>query len=438
MRCSMEGATAVQGFCLVLLLFALFLPPAGAADVAPALAFDLRNNRHLLVYVQRDIGLSPRIYGRWLGCDGSGQGAAFLISDVNSASKSAPFVVYESLNRRFLVVWEDDRGGWSSDIYGQALSDDGTLIGGNFAVCVADGEQRNPKAACEGETGRCLVAWDDGRGGTNRDIYGQWVNGGSTLQGMNFPIAEAVNDQQYPAVAHDPLNRRFLVAWEDSRSGVSFDIYAQLLDASGTPQGAAISVSSAEGDQRKPKVAFDSANGAYLVVWQDDRSLNDTDLYGQRIGAGGAIVGSNFPVSEATGDQANPAVVFDAAKGRFLVVWEDSRSGASDLHARYLNADGTPGGSDFTVSSAGGDQIAPSAAYNSAKANVLVAYETRRLEGDVELSFIQTALVGPSCEEGDDRDGANDEEGQGSGGGGGCFITAAGAENPVIRRRGMP
>ncbi len=317
---------------MVLLLFALFHSPVGAADHSPALAWDSQNNRHLLVYVQQDIGLSPRVYGKWLGCDGSAQGAAFLISDADSMEKRAPFVVFDSVNRRFLIVWEDNH------------------------------------------------------------------------------------------------------------SGLSFDVYARLLDSSGT-LGDEIVVSSADRSQRKPKVAFDTANEAYLVVWQDDRSANDVDLYGQRIAADGTIRGLNFPVAEAGGNQANPAVVFDAANRRFLVVWEDSRSGESDLYARHLNADGTPDGSDFVVSSAGDDQIAPCAAYHPRQANVLVAFQTRRLEADVELSVIQTALVGPPCQEGGNGDGASDPGGQGSsggGGGGGCFITAAGSENVAPRRRGMP
>ncbi len=269
----------------------------------------------------------------------------------------------------------------------------------------------------------------------------RWLSCDGSAQEAAFLISDADSvEQRALFVVFDSVNRRFPVVWEDNRSGLSFDVYARLLDSLGMPLGVAIVVSSAVRSQRKPKVAFDTANGAYLAVWRDDRGTNDLDLYGQRIAAGGAIFGSNLPLVQASGNQANPAVVFDAAEERFLVVWENSRRGESDLYARYLKADGTLAGSDFLVANAGDDQIVPCAAYHPRQANVLVAFQTRRLEADVQLSVIQTALVGPACEEGGNGDGASDPGGQGSsgGGGGGCFITAAGSQNVAPRSGGMP
>jgi len=213
----------------------------------------------------------------------------------------------------------------------------------NNIPLLADGDQRNPKAVYDSTSGRFLVVWGDNRGVNGYDIYGQLVRADGTPYGSNFPISESTNDQRNPSVAYDSASRQFLVAWSDDRSGSSSDMYGQLLRANGTP------------------------------------------------------IGSNFIISDATGDQGNPVAVFDGVNRRFLVAWEDSRSGPRDIYARYVGADGSPSGGDFVVSSAPYDQVSPVASFNSRSANFLVAYETSRLEGDVQISTVSLVLVGPAC-----------------------------------------
>ena len=57
-----------------------------------------------------------------------------------------------------------------------------------------------------------LVVWQDGRSGSDFDIYGARVSrAGAVLDGAGIPISTAANDQVDPAVAFDGTN--FLVVW---------------------------------------------------------------------------------------------------------------------------------------------------------------------------------------------------------------------------------
>jgi len=383
------------GLLVFLLSLAAFHAPEAAADEAPALAFDSRNDRHLLVFVRRDIGLTAQVYGQLRQCDGSAVGSAFVLSEGN-AEKRAPAVAYDDAEGRFLVVWEEGPAG-AANLFGRLVRADGSPLDPIMTISNADGDQRNPKAVYDSTSGRFLVVWGDNRGVNGYDIYGQLVRADGTPYGSNFPISESTNDQRNPSVAYDSASRQFLVAWSDDRSGSSSDMYGQLLDANGTPSGSNFIISDADGDQRNPSVAYDSASRQFLVAWSDDRSGSSSDMYGQLLRANGTPSGSNFIISDATGDQGNPVAVFDGVNRRFLVAWEDSRSGSRDIYARYVGADGSPSGGDFVVSSAPYDQVSPVASFNSRSANFLVAYETSRLEGDVQISTVSLVLVGPAC-----------------------------------------
>ena len=81
------------------------------------------------------------------------------------------------------------------------------------------------------------------------------------------------------------------IAWEDFRSGVHYDVYAQRITARGTAAWGAngVGLCTLTGDQASPKVLSDGQGGAF-VVWTDDRNVaGDPDLYMQRLTPGGGI-----------------------------------------------------------------------------------------------------------------------------------------------------
>ena len=185
-------------------------------------------------------------------------------------------------------------------------------------------------------------------------------------------------------MAYDGVNQRFLVAWNDRRSG-AYHIYGQLVNADGTLYSTASNVnfvvSNAGNNQDSPSAAYDSVNQRFLVAWWDDRNSATTgpDIYGQLVNADGTLGGGNFAISNAVSVQYFPSVGYDGANGRFLVAWYDMRSGASyDIYAQLVNSDGslfnTTSNANFAISNAANGQYSPSVGYDSANQRFLVAW----------------------------------------------------------------
>jgi hypothetical protein len=88
------------------------------------------------------------------------------------------------------------------------------------------------------------------------------------------------------------------------------------------------------------------------------------------------LVGDNFPITTAEEFQNGPAVAVNPAAGEFLIVWHDLRPfGASgfDIFGQRLASDGTPIGTGFPVTAAGGSR--PALAFNSTTNEFLVVYD---------------------------------------------------------------
>jgi hypothetical protein len=96
----------------------------------------------------------------------------------------------------------------------------------------------------------------------------------------------------------------------------------------------------AAGDQAYPRLLSDGAGGA-MVFWQDCRA-GAWDVYGQRLGAGGASLWAlnGEWVCRASFDQQRPAPSPDGAAGA-IVAWEDSRGADSDIYAKRVTPDYT-------------------------------------------------------------------------------------------------
>lgn len=124
-------------------------------------------------------------------------------------------------------------------------------------------------------------------------------------------------------------------------------------------------------------------DGVFLVVWQDQRSQQDYDIYGAFVGLDGQPIGTeSFLISKGVGggalpeDQLYPAVAFNGT--HFLVVWTDYRSGASSSHiyGTRVAPDGTvldPGG--LAISQTTGTVVQYRAAVASDGVDWEVVYE---------------------------------------------------------------
>jgi len=291
-----------------------------------------------------------------------------------------------------IITWRDGRSG-SGDIYAQRVDSLGTIrwATNGVEICTATGGQEQPQLFSDG-AGGAIVTWQDYRT-DNYDIYAQRVNSSGIAQWNTNGVAicTATGDQGNPQLVSNGVGGA-IITWGDHRSD-NWDIYAQSIDATGTvlwdingveictatwnqngPQlvsdGAAgwtivwgggdiyaqrvdsygrvlwepngVEICTAWDEQWAfPRLVSDGIGGA-IITWQDYRNgYAYIDIYAQRGDSSGTVLWdtNGVEICTATGNQANPQLVSDGAGGA-ITVWEDFRSGYSDIYAQRVDHEG--------------------------------------------------------------------------------------------------
>ena len=202
-------------------------------------------------------------------------------------------------------------------------------------VTIAAGNQTGPASA--GMSNRTLVAWTDARAGTaNKNIYGNIVLSDGSLIGSDIPFCTEVNMQYDVAAA---AGARFVVAWVDERSG-SPEIRALQVNSDGTMPYADFAVTSTTNPKSRPAAA--AIGNDILIVWQEDDGAQR--IRGHRLSWSGtqySATGSTFDISPGGGYNAYDPDV-STGDANYLVVWSDMSTGAQGgIIGQRVNAGGT-------------------------------------------------------------------------------------------------
>jgi hypothetical protein len=184
-------------------------------------------------------------------------------------------------------------------------------------------------------------------------VCGQFINADGTLKGGAFYMVnpQISASQSSPKLAYDSIEKRFLLVWSD-RSSV---IKGQLIkyDAGYTYSSGLIlveptfNVSSSNGSTKEPDVIYDEKTKNYLVTWQDNRNeatINNgyNDIYARFVSAVGVPIGeADMLVYRADNNQCNPVLAGDGS-GSFIVVFESHEVPVSVVIAIAKNVDLAP------------------------------------------------------------------------------------------------
>ena len=266
-----------------------------------------------------------------------------------AAAQFGPKVISDEAGGAF-ITWYDNRAG-DYDIYIQRVEVGGGLIGiaGGVAVCTSGTDQTNPDICTDG-AGGAIVVWQDFRSTTDIDICGERMSPSVSIAWgvdgvvMNNNVAY---DQVNPKIVSDGAGGG-LMTWEDFRTGVTSDIYAQRVDVTGVVatgwnvNGVAISVSA--GNQSNPVLISDSNHGA-IIAWADKRegvtNGNTYDIYASHITGDFALQGSpnGSPICTVDSTQINTTAVSDG-NGGAIIAWQDKRVGNFDIYNSqvFINA----------------------------------------------------------------------------------------------------
>ena len=155
-------------------------------------------------------------------------------------------------------------------------------------------------------------------------------------------------------VASDPVGLRrsvpdgsggIIFAWRKSITPNDSDIYVQRISGAGVAMWTAggVAACTASGFQYSCTIASDNAGGAF-VVWQDLRS-GGSEIYAQHVSSSGVVQwgSGGMAVRTAANDQASIVARADGAGG-IIMSWTDFRNQPveGDIYAQRINSVGIP------------------------------------------------------------------------------------------------
>lgn len=312
-----------------------------------------------------------------------------------------------------------------TDIAFQSASDDDTKI--SRSVSLQTGETK-PKIVMNSSTGEFFVAWV----GTNKSVLisKEYTKVSGTLGNISTctykPTAYSVtatnpdklivrkkvtagstlvNDILLGTTvknlggAIDPVSNRLLLTWEEQANSTK-QILGQLIDASSfVNYGSTINISTGTGDRTSPAVAYDNVNQRFLTVWEDARNqsanISNIDIYAQFVDPQGNLSGSNTYVTTASGNQLAPTLAFgDFSYRYFFIVWKDGRNASSaDLYAQLFQFSTLP---QLVVADAAGVPITNSSLDFGSVATGQSKDATIKLKNDGNAPLIITSISTPS------------------------------------------
>jgi len=244
-----------------------------------------------------------------------------------------------------IIMWVDSRNGSNWDIYAQRVDISGKALwpAGGVAISTAASHQAYASITSDG-SGGAIITWQDLRGGVTHDIYAQRVDATGSIVWTTdgVVICAAANEQEGAEIASDGSGGA-IITWQDHRAGTR-DTYAQRVDGSGNVRWATdgVIMCTAANNQIGGQIAADGAGGA-IITWRDYRSGATYDIYAQHVdGSGNRLWGSTgLAICTAANSKIEPTLASDGTGGA-IIVWSDYRTGADyNIYAQRVDAAGT-------------------------------------------------------------------------------------------------
>ena len=236
-------------------------------------------------------------------------------------------VVYEGKHQLDSVEWRD--------VWAQRLSADGMRIGDPYTLSDPSKDSRQCAVACAG--GQFLVVWQEQTGGKGR-ILGRIIQCG--YPSKTTVVVASAKDSSNPQVVYNPARAEYLVVYQDRTSSTArWVIEGTRVNTLGEVKGTyTITKATATNEHcQAPDVAYDWANGQYLVTWAQgpasvDPSLASHRIWAQCVDGDGKSLGVAETVSGPGKSQPvnlgipAPAVAVGFCS-RAMIVWEDQSIG---------------------------------------------------------------------------------------------------------------
>ncbi|MHC4854660.1 MAG: hypothetical protein ACYTF5_21870, partial [Planctomycetota bacterium] len=341
-----------------------FVPPGARADevealgYGPALVYDAAGRQLTAKLEQAGRRLRIIVPAAWLARAEFPVvvdpiiGPAAVVSDLLASANEAAIA---SDGSDFLTVWS-----WKGDLYGQRVTANGALSGPLLAISQADGDQREPDLVFNSSRNEYLAVWRDHRfGWSYNGLWAQRIDPDGQLLGPEMMLIPPVRKSaEKPALAVSGSGA-YLLVWTD-KSGGDKDLYGQMLEPGGAANGPILTLNdNTTRSQANGDVAYDEQENLFQVVWRDERNGASGEIYGQRVGVNGALLGGNqLLASDAGGKDLNQPAIEGHGGGQFLVTWALVHAGTDyDVQAIRVKAvDGQTEGGVLKIAAVSGEK----------------------------------------------------------------------------------
>lgn len=283
----------------------------------------------------------------------------FPIAD-SALQETQPSIAYNTQRNFYLVVWSNDRLG-NDDIQAQKVGADGNLMGGPFYISAGPGNDRwNPDVTYDSVNDRFLVVWEDYDNASlikGKSIRAKRVDGTGSVMDSNDLIIRAENTTFYtpssPAVAFSTTSNRYLVVWHEVThvGTITQSIYRLVLKPDGNLEGIPEEISGSTKTHSAPDIAYNSSVNRYMVVWQEYNSTTFFyDIKGKQVEGNGTLWGEikTYGDSGKAHQGLVVAVLPNERSGRtFAIAWTYQQGIFVGYGSVFPNNDGIKKGESY-------------------------------------------------------------------------------------------
>ncbi|MCX8156245.1 MAG: fibronectin type III domain-containing protein [Verrucomicrobiae bacterium] len=294
------------------------------------------------------------VYATFIATNGTLITSDVLVNTTTAADQINPAVAVLA-DGNVVITWGSfDQDGSYQGVYARRFSPTGAPLGGEFKVSTSSYLNQRTPAVAALTGGNFVVVWvsehqtsgDNVRAG----IFGQLFTAQGVPVGGEVALSTTTNICANPAIA--PLaNGGYIVVWGQRSAQLrdadfyapenSWDVFGLTFNALGKAvQRNPFRINTfTYGDQYVPSVA--TVGDEALVVWTSlGQDGSREGVYGQFVGAAGALLGGEIRFNDLTLNQQLHPVAASNGRDQFLVVWTTyvNLSTSFDLRARRYDA----------------------------------------------------------------------------------------------------
>ena len=288
----------------------------------------------------------------------------FVANAAVAGNQSDPALA-QLTNGNVIIAWRSDQGdGAGSAIKAQIVTAYGDRIGLEFLVnTTAAGNQGDPVVTALA-SGNFLIVW------TGPEIHAQLFAADGSKIGAEFVANSTTLNNQFDPTVEALSSGGFVISYQSDVGGAD-SLRARVFDSNGAPLAADFVVPTSPDPASLPVISNDFveqevsalAGGGFLVTWMMSRTVSDPDfvgpgnpggerpedsIRGRLFAADGTPVGSEFSISTGTKQNLDDPAIVALSSGGFLVIWY--RFGIDGgTEARFLDSAGNPVGDPFLL-----------------------------------------------------------------------------------------